>query len=205
MNANTEVDLDTLESAIVADIKAQFPSLATVEFYRQDRLEVPTPAVLLEMVDWELSEDHNPGTEQLPVIAHFEAQIIIGFRNLPERKAKSEICRLASALGAFIHNRRWNTPGFTGEPGTKGSKLPTGPVQVVGAYPDDFQGLEPAKKDTKLDRFEIWRLAWQQQIDLGQSVWNWVGETPTAVFVRETIQPFDPGPIEPFATGVQGE
>lgn len=206
MNANTEVDYELLEAAIVADIRAEFPDLQTVEFYREDRKGLPKPAVLLEMTEWEADEDNDPGTEQLAILAHFEAEIIISFRAVDGRKAKAEVRRLANALGAWMHNRRWNRPGFTGEPGTTGSVLPTGPVQVVGAYPDDFQNMEPGKKGDALDKYEVWRLTWQQKIHLGKSVWNWIGTTPQAIFGRGAPQGFPlPDEFEQYAEGLQGE
>lgn len=205
MNANTEIDLETLEAAIAADIRAQFPDLKTVEFYREDRTELPVPAVLLELTEWEYDEERDPGTEQLAVLAHFEAEVIIGFRKVHQRLAKAEIRRLVGALGAFMYNRRWNKPGAglngDGDP----IKLPTGPVQIVGAYPDEFQGMDTGKRGDTLDRYEVWRLAWQQKVHLGKSVWNSAGFTPTALYSRETIQPFPPGPVELYEEGVQNE
>lgn len=199
MNANTEIDLEVLEAAIAADIKAQFPDLRTVEFYRDDRKTIPVPAVLLELVEWEADEENDPGTEQLAVLANFEAEIIIGFRGTPQRKAKAAIRALASAIGAWMHNRRWN------DPNNPGKKLPTGPVQIVGAYPDDFAGMGAGQRDTGLDKFETWRVTWQQKVHLGQSVWKDTGTTPVMLFTRETVLPFPPGDIEPYEQASQNE
>ncbi len=176
--ANTEIDFSELEEAIVRDIKAAFPGLATVEFYREDRTELPLPAVLLEMVEWERDEDRDPGTEQLPIIANFEAEIIVSFRRVEGRKAKAEVRRLANALAAWMHNRRWTYPDGRLNDSGKPKTMPTGPVMVSGAYPDDFQGLENGRKGEKLDKYEVWRLPWQQSVHLGKTVWTNDGETP---------------------------
>ena len=162
MDRNTEITLDHLHDAIVAATTAQFPDLATVEFYREDRKGLPMPACLLELTDMEAAPDFDPGTDQLAVLATFEAQLVIGFRQ-PGKSAKREIRKLAGAFAAWVRLQRWGCP--------------VGPAQVVGAFPDDF---EP-----ELDQFECWRVEWQQIIHLGETVWTNDGTTPTAVFVSQ--------------------
>lgn len=153
---NTEIDLNNLHQAIIEAIALQFPSLALVEDYRDDRKALPLPAALIELVDFEGNPDEDPGTEQLPVIARFEARIIIGFRTA---NAEREIRKLAAAVGAFVHQRRWG--------------LPVGPAEVLTITPDDF---EP-----DLDQYVVWRVEWQQAVHLGQSVWTNDGTIPTTV------------------------
>lgn len=177
MNANTDIDLDTLHAAIVADISAKFPDLQTVEFYRgegqEDRKALPTPACLLELSEMEASLEDDPESEQLAVIAHFEAALLIRF-NAPN--AKRSVRRLAAAFAAWIHKRRWN------DPANPGKKLPTGPCVVVGAYKDDFSGMTPGQRDAPLDQFEVWKVEWRQIVHLGAGVWNDEGETPARIF-----------------------
>lgn len=169
MNANTEVDLAVLHAAIVADIKAAFPDLRTVEFYREDRKTLPMPACLLEMVDLEAMLDDDPGTDQLSVMAQFEAELVIGFRT---PQAKLSIRMLAASLSAWLRNRKW-----TDYTGTR-PKLPTGAAQVIGAYQDDFN-IVGRDGDRGLPQYEVWRVEWQQMIHLGQTVWTDEGETPS--------------------------
>lgn len=176
MDANTNITLEVIYAAIEADIKAKFPALVTVEFDREDRKTLPKPACLLTLVEFEASPDNDPMTEQLCVLASFEAELVIGFNGL---NAKKNIRKLAANMAAWLHNRRWNMPGYTGEPGRAGSKLPTGPCMVGGAYPDEFQ--------PELDQFEIWRVEWSQLIHLGDTVWTNEGVTPTDVFVRGSV------------------
>jgi hypothetical protein len=61
MNADTAISIEEFHTRIVDAIKAQFPDLQTVEFYREDRDEVPTPACLLDM-PW-----HRPDSRPLPL------------------------------------------------------------------------------------------------------------------------------------------
>jgi hypothetical protein len=183
MSANTEINLDTLHEAIVADIQAQYPDLRTVEFYRgegnehDDRKSLSCPACLLNLSEYEPSEEDDPGTGQLAIVAHFEAELIIKFST---PNAKRSIRKLAAAFAAWLHNRRWTNPSGTTP------KLPTGPCMVVCAYQDDFSSIMPGKRDQHLDQFEIWKIEWRQKIHLGESVWKDEGETPAIVYVGIT-------------------
>lgn len=174
MNANTEVDLAELHAAIVADIKSAFPALETVEFYREDRKTMPKPACLLNISELEPLEDEDPGTEQLAVLAHFEAELVIGFRT-PE--AKQSICLLAAAFAAWLRKRRWtNYKGNT-------PKLPTGAAMVSGAYQDDFK-IAGRDSEKGLEQYEVWRVEWLQVIHLGRGVWNDDGKVPAEVYAQ---------------------
>ena len=154
-NANTVTTLDAVHAGIVAAIKAQFPSLQTVEAYRLDRKTLPAPACLIELTEMDAA-DLDPGTEQQAVMARFEAKLVIGFRQ-GMKNPKLEIRKLAAAFAAFVRLQRWGCP--------------VGPAELIGAYPDDF--------DPELDQFECWRVEWRQIIHLGESVWaDWNDGTP---------------------------
>lgn len=178
-NAKTEVDLAELHQAIVDDIRAAFPGLATVEFYRgeglEDRKTLPPPACLLDLTELEVLQDDDPGTEQTCVMAKFEAELVISFRTT---QAKRSVRMLAASLVAWLRNRRWT------DPTQPAFKLPTGPALVIGAYPDDFRVMG-AQRDQDLPQFEIWRVEWQQRIHLGATVWTDEGTVPTQVFIGQ--------------------
>ncbi|MDM5178513.1 hypothetical protein PO883_15045 [Massilia sp. DJPM01] len=159
MNINTEVDLAGLHATITAAIAERFPSLATVEFYREDREELPVPACILDLCEFEGEPSVDPGTGQLAVMARFEAELIIGFRT-PE--AKMSLRLLAGAFAAFLHKKRW-PGGLTSE------------AEQIHAYKDDFK---PA-----LDQYEVWCVEWRQIIHLGESVWSGEGVTPTTIML----------------------
>lgn len=167
-NAITNVSLDDLHDAIVRDIKAAFPALKTVEFYREESERTPPspeqlPACLLELSEMEPSPEDDPGTEQLAVDARFEARLMLGFRT---QKAKLEIRKLAAAFAAWLRLRRWSHPTNAGK------TLPTGPAYVQSIRPDDFF--------PELDRFEVWCVEWQQEtVHLGETVWTDEGVTPS--------------------------
>lgn len=178
MNADTAIDLDKLHLAIATDIKARFPELVTVEFYRgeglNDRKSLTAPACLLDLTEFEASPSDDSGSGQLSVVANFEAALVISFKT-PD--AKRKIRKLAASVAAWLHNHRWVNPDNTAK------RLPTGPCEVIGAYRDDFHGMMTGERDRPLDQFEIWKVEWRQKVDLGESVWNETGLVPNQIFL----------------------
>lgn len=169
MDANTNIDLAVLHQQIEAALAAQFPTLATVGFYREESERDPLkddqmPACLLELEELEPAPSDDPMTEQLPVYARFAARVVIGFRTA---NAKLEIRKLAASVAAYLRkNPRWPHPTITGK------TLPTGPAEVLAIIPDDFS--------PELDRYEVWRVEWRQLIHLGDTFWTNEGVTPSA-------------------------
>ncbi len=160
MDPNATLDLNALHDAIEAAIKAQFPDLQTVEFYRtEERKTLPLPAVILDLCEFEGEPDKDPGTDQLAMSARFEAEIIFGFRT---PNVKREIRKFAAAFAAWMRLRRW--PGIS-----------TDAAQVIGCYPDEF--------DPDLDQYEVWRVEWSQTLYLGDNTWTNDGTIPTTVLV----------------------
>ena len=163
MDRNTNVDLNALHDAIVADIKAQFPDLQTVEFYRTEERKggrdgLPLPAIILDLSEFDPDADIDPGTEQLAVNARFEAEIIFGFRT---PNVKREIRKFAAAFAAWLRLRHW-----TG--------VRTGPAYVTSICRSDF--------NPELDQYEVWCVEWSQPIHLGNTVWTNDGSVPQEVF-----------------------
>lgn len=155
-NANTETTLDAVHAGIIEAIRDQFPDLKTVEAYRLDRRNLPTPACLVELTEMDCPVDPDPGTEQLAVWARFEALFVISFRQ-GSLNPKLEVRKLAAAFAAFARLQRWGCP--------------IGPAEVLGVFPDDF--------NPELDQFECWRVEWRQIIHLGESIWKDEGVTPS--------------------------
>ena len=164
MDANTNVDLDALHDAIVADIKAQFPDIVTVEFYRTEERKgtlagLPLPAIILDLSEFEPDMEIDPGSEQLAVHARFEAEIIFGYRTPDVKRA---IRKFAAAFSAWLRLRRWNG-------------VRTGPAYVTSVHRSDF--------NPDLDQFEVWCVEWSQPVHLGNTIWTNDGTVPTDVFV----------------------
>lgn len=166
MDAHTEVDLNALHQAVLDGIATRFPDLVTVDDYRDDRQSLPLPACLVELVDLEPDAELDPGTEQLAVLARFEARLVLGFRTT---SAQREIRKLAAAVGAHVHRNRWG--------------LPIGPAEVTAIGPDDFS--------PELDQHQVWRVEWQQLVHLGQSVWDG-SNMPARMVVQLGNSPYNP-------------
>lgn len=160
-DANTEVSLEALHTAIRDQIAAAFPAFRTVEFYRDDESEtMPTPACLLEMVEAEPQPESDVGTQQWPVLLRFEARIVMAHRS---GATPLEIRKAATALATWLNLRRW------------GPATPTDPCQVIACEPDEFAPL--------LAKFKAWRVEWVNRADLGESVWmNVGGVVPDALY-----------------------
>lgn len=159
MDVNDAIDLGQLHDNIVAWIAEAFPSVATVAAYPEedDRGTLMAPAILIELAELEATPDRDPGTEQLAMTAKFEALVIIGFRTA---NAKREIRKLAASLAHYILRKRWG--------------LPVGPAEVIGCYRDEF--------DPNLDEYEVFRVEWQQIVNIGEGVWKNDGIVPTPVY-----------------------
>lgn len=166
------MNIDILQDQIAASISEKFPDYVVVEFYREDRQTLPTPAILLELVDFEPEPEENDGTERIPLRLNFEARIVIGFRS---ETAERAIRRMSAALAVFIHD---NTFGTEAEPAV-----------LTAASPDDF--------DAGFDRYLVWRLEWSHLAFLGQNVWDELS-FPARVVVQLGQSVFDPSePIDP--------
>jgi hypothetical protein len=135
MDRDTEVTLGQVYDGIVAAISGEFAGLH-VEAEREDRKPpLPLPACLVELSELVGAPDHDPGTEQLAMLASFEAHLLVGFRQSEGKSAKREAAELAGAVAAFARLNRWGCP--------------IGPAEVMGAYRDDFTSDQ--------DQYEAWK------------------------------------------------
>lgn len=171
MDVNDGTDLAAMHQAIVDGLAAAFPGVHC-EFYREDRKNLPTgdgagtnpprAYVLLDMDEMDRGDTEDPGTEQQPLAARFQAEVIVkSIRD--QHGAKVAVRVLAGSIAAYLRTKsRW--PGVL-----------SGPARVVGCYKDDFS--------PELDQFEVWRVEWTQEVWLGAGVWRNDGTPVTQVFV----------------------
>ncbi|RSZ56146.1 hypothetical protein HF313_09755 [Massilia atriviolacea] len=162
MNTDTHIDLPALHDTIVAAIRARFPALRTVAFYRDVGTDLPVPACLLDMSGFDAAPEVDPGTGQLPVMLQFKAALTIASSTAAPQLS---VRVLAAAFAAFLHEKRW--PGGM-----------TGPAQAIRAYKDEARPLP--------DQYQAWCVEWRQVAHLGHSVWNDDGVAPTTVYLGFT-------------------
>jgi len=182
-DANTEVTLEALHTAIQLQIAAAFPDFRTVEFYRDDEDErMSTPACLLEMSEAEPQPERDSGTGQWSVQLRFEARIVMAHR---DGTTPLEVRKAATALATWLNLRRW------------GADAPGDPCQVIACEPDEFAPHQP--------RFRVWRVEWVQRVDLGESAWlNPGGAVPDAFYSwAPQIGAAHEEDYRPLANGVQ--
>lgn len=162
MDHQDGTDMQALHTSIASASAAAFIGVH-FEFYREDRDELPamgkpgqpTACCMLELTELDPVET-DPGTEQVDVMARFEAQFIIGFRT---PNAKVSIRTLAGSYAAYLRKRsRW--PGVV-----------NGRIENIRCFKDDFS--------PELDQYEVWTVEWTQVLRLGEGVWKESGTTPS--------------------------
>lgn len=155
MSVLNGTDLAALHAAILSAAAAAFPGVH-FEFYRDDRTNLPfgdgaagndpRAYVLMELDEFEPSDAVDPGTEQLAMMAKFSANVIM--KTLPV-DARLSVRVLAAAFAAFLRKQSRFSP----------STVLQGSTEVVGCYKDDF--------NQELDKYEVWRVDWVQNVWLG--------------------------------------
>jgi hypothetical protein len=178
MNADTEISLDSLHQSILTSIAAEFPHLATVEDYPDDRQRINAPAALIELTEMTAVPDDDPGTGQLALELQFELRYIVGFRGANQARV---IRSNAAALAHFIQHNQWG--------------LPIEPARVMVCEPDAFS--------PELDQYHVWRIEWAQIAHIGANEWIDNGEPPSEVWVG--IAPLVGPEHEEFYTRQDGE
>ena len=151
------VDIAALFSAIRTKVAEQFSDLEVYAVASEHKLGMQIPCCTLNVDDFEKA-DEDLGTEQLSVVLRFEASLILGARS---ETAKQQAVLLALAFATFIDGQHWG--------------LTVGGAKFESASPDEFS---PA-----LDKYEVWTVAWAQEVTLGESIWTNDGTLPQTVLV----------------------
>lgn len=166
---NTPVNIPNLHEAIKSAIRAQYPDLATVDYYPRPGERIPTPAVFLEIDSIPVESPGDTGTEQLPVRIEWNAYVVLSY------KAGNKLaCRsLAASLMAFLRGKQFGQA--------------ISPIEVQDAVPDL---LDVGLNQAKADEYEVMRVDFHHSALLGDDVWAYDGEVPTEVIANgETIVP----------------
>lgn len=143
--------LDALYAAIERHITEAIPALQYVGTM-PDRLEcVATPAVVIELAEWEPGPD--PGTGEVGVDMRFEARVIVA----GEEDHSLRMAAFAAAqLTVLLRMQTWG---------------------VVG---DQAKFVRAAQDWTRpeLDGYAVWVVEWTQVLYLGAEEWPWPIEPP---------------------------
>ncbi len=174
------INIELLHGRVVERLAASFPAMGLIRFdYERTQKKMPTPAILLELTQFEPAEDM--GTGQLHGICRFEAHCIT--RALQNPDSAVDVRTLAIALAGYIHHTRWGTRQAQSiDPYAETDVLPVGPARILGCFPDAWY--------PDMDQHDVWRVEWEQAVYLGDSAWVTSGQIPTAIYVNENVVPY---------------
>jgi hypothetical protein len=125
------------------------------------RSELIAPACFVEISSFEIGTD--PGTEELALVANFEARIVVD-STIPN--AEFAIRELALRLANLINHNTWNS--------TDSSAVSPAKLKDIG--PDAFK--------PELDAYLVWNINWVHEFHVGENIWESTGITPHKIIVN---------------------
>jgi hypothetical protein len=144
-----------------------------VDVYPELQKTLQIPAVLIELA--ELRQDDDQGTEQLPLIAFFEARCIVA----PEDNGMMNVRKLAASVAYSIYRSR----RFC---------LPIMPAVIINVA---YDVMKP-----ELDEYDVWVVEWTHNILVGEDLWK-ADVLPREIILGKppahTVQPMPPGELIP--------
>jgi hypothetical protein len=121
------------------------------------RNEIIAPACFVEIESFDAGT--NPGTEELALIANFEALLVI---DKTIENAEFAIRELTLKLANLINNNIFSSQ--------------ISPAKIKDIEPDAF------KPD--LDAYLVWRIAWTHELHVGENIWCAEAVPPHTIFVN---------------------
>lgn len=159
-NDTPQIVIEAAHDAIQAAFKAAFPAFVTVGGYDKSKKVIKCPAAFIELGSIEPGDD--PGTDQLAVRLRWEIFLLLRFNTKNVKKSvKQEIRTIVGAVAHFVQGNQFG--------------IPCTPAQFVGAYPDEFS--------PKTGTYEEWRIDFEMEALLGESVWDGEGIIPDTVML----------------------
>ncbi len=114
------------------------------------------PAIFLDL--GELAYGIDAGTEQLPLVAHWEARLV-----MPDDLDDTTVWSLVEAVMLQLFTASW-------------PDLDVGKVELKQATPDEFS--------PDLVGHRVWLIEWAQRLRVGTDVFDGEGIVPTEVIIR---------------------
>ncbi len=136
----------------------QLPNVHYCGHYPSRMDAITVPAVLIELVELEPGTDL--GTEELVLVAHFEARVIMQVNMSPE-----PIQALVLSVLQWLNDMN-DTPDKVTKPNIK------------QALPDAFA------PDTHA--YQVWQIHWSQNLRMGPSVWEGEGIAPSQIWLGQS-------------------
>jgi hypothetical protein len=121
------------------------------------RSEIIAPACFVEIESFDTGT--NPGTEELALVANFEALLVV---DKTIENSEFAIRELALKLTNLINNNTFS------------SKISPAKIKDIGQ--DAF------KPD--LDAYLVWRITWTHELHVGENIWETYKILPHTIFVN---------------------
>lgn len=161
------VTLESLHEAIKQALLEAFPTLGDVDDYPTEPGHIKVPAAFLDLVSIEPNgDDGEDGTGRLVASLRWEISLVLGLATQGNKRAARS---LAANVALWVKGNRFG--------------LRVAPAQFLRAAPDEFS--------PQLSRHTPWVVEFEQEVLLGESVWDETGIVSTTVYVG--IDP-DTGP-----------
>lgn len=145
------LSLDGLYAAIEAHISAAVPGLELVATMPHMLQQLPVPAVVIEVVEFEPGQDR--GTGETALVVRFEARVIVA----PEQEdCQQQAAFVAAQMTGLLRMQSWG--------------LDVEFAEFVRAAQDWTR--------PELDGYAVWVVEWTQQIHLGEQEWPWPNQPP---------------------------
>jgi hypothetical protein len=122
------------------------------------RSEIVAPACFVEIASFDVGTD--PGTEELAVVANFEARIVMD--RIVENSGFA-IRELALKLANLINHNSWDHE--------------VSPAKIREIAPDAFR--------PELDAYLVWNVSWTHELHVGENVWGTKVVQPHTIVVNE--------------------
>jgi hypothetical protein len=121
------------------------------------RSELLAPACFVEISSFEIGT--NPGTEELALVANFEARIVI---DSTIQNSEFAIRELSLKLANLINHNTWN------------SRVTPAKLKDIG--PDAFK--------PELDAYLVWNINWAHTFHIGENVWGTEAVQPHTILIN---------------------
>lgn len=172
------VDLKELHDAINARLTEAFPGVSIFTNYERFQKLVPTPAILVELVEMPRNQDDgDTGTGQFHFDLNFEARCVC--KNI-DGAGTVAVRKLAIALAGYIHDTKWGMKVPDDPNQTELEIQPVSPAYVNGAFEDVW---EP-----DIDTYEAFRVEWSHSAYVGVDAFLGGDFVPVTLNIIEKVE-----------------
>ncbi|GHE88297.1 hypothetical protein GCM10016455_05540 [Aliiroseovarius zhejiangensis] len=150
------IDVAAAWDQVIAAISAAFPAFNVQAGEDPSEDAIATPAILVDLVEIEPTEERDPTTGEIAALMRFEARVLRSYR---EPRARRVVASDAAALAAFLHNERLG--------------VRWGAAQVFTVAPDEF--------NPRADQYRAWLVEWAHLANIGDQVDQGDGQAASEV------------------------